>query len=98
MEDIQDLVKNIDAVYSSDTSFQVLKDFERVLDQLDLYVYKNWEIFGVLFTCPLCFSQWVGDRVSSIICYALDGNWMVVPFAFFTYPVLIYFLIRKYIG
>ena len=21
----------------------VLKDFERVLDELDLYVYKNWE-------------------------------------------------------
>lgn len=43
MEDIFDLVKNVESVYSSDTSFQVLKDFERVLDQLDLYVYKNWE-------------------------------------------------------
>lgn len=43
MEDIYNLVKNVETVYSSDTSFQVLKDFERVLDQLDLYVYANWE-------------------------------------------------------
>lgn len=43
MEDIYDLVKNVDSVYSSDTAFQVLKDFERVLDQLDMYVYANWE-------------------------------------------------------
>ena len=43
MEDIYDLVKNVDTVYNSDTAFQVLKDFERVLDQLDLYVYANWQ-------------------------------------------------------
>ena len=43
MEDIYDLVNNVDSVYQSDTAFQVLKDFERVLDQLDLYVYENWQ-------------------------------------------------------
>jgi len=64
----------------------------------DDYVYKNWGLLGELLTCPICFSHWVGAIFSSIICYALDGNWIVVPFAFFTYPVLIYFLIRKYIG
>jgi len=64
----------------------------------DDYVYKNWGILGELLTCPICFSHWVGAVFSSIICYTLEGNWMVVPFAFFTYPVLIYFLIRKYIG
>ena len=43
MEDIYDLVKNVETIYDSDTSFQILKDFERVLDEVDLYVYKNWE-------------------------------------------------------
>jgi hypothetical protein len=43
MHDILDIVKNIEGIYDSNTSFQVLKDFERVLDELDIYVYKNWE-------------------------------------------------------
>lgn len=58
MEDIFDLVKNVESVYSSDTSFQVLKDFERVLDQLDLYVYKNWED-GELAEGPIVSRHWV---------------------------------------
>ena len=58
MEDIYDLVKNIDTVYNSNTSFQVLKDFERVLDELDLYVYKNWEE-GELFKGPDISRHWV---------------------------------------
>jgi len=43
MHDVVDIIKNVEQVYDSSTSFQVLKDFERVLDELDLYVYKNWE-------------------------------------------------------
>ena len=43
MQDILDVIKNVENIYDSDTSFTVLKDFERVLDQLDLYVYDNWE-------------------------------------------------------
>jgi hypothetical protein len=30
-------------MYESNTAFGVLKDFERVLDEFDLYVYANWE-------------------------------------------------------
>ena len=30
-------------MFDYDTAFTVLKDFERVLDELDLYVYDNWE-------------------------------------------------------
>ena len=37
MQDIYDIVKNIEGIYDSNTSFQVLKDFERVLDELDIY-------------------------------------------------------------
>jgi hypothetical protein len=43
MHDIVDLIKNIETLTVNDSSFKVLKDFERVLDELDIYVYKNWE-------------------------------------------------------
>ena len=61
------------------------------------YVYKNWGLFGELLTCPICFSHWIGAIFSSIVCYTIDGNFLVVPLSFFTYPVLVYFLIKKYI-
>ena len=41
MKDVLEVIKNIQSIYESDVSFQVLKDFERVLDDLDLYVYEN---------------------------------------------------------
>ena len=34
MQDIYDIVKNIEGIYDSNTSFQVLKDFERVISEL----------------------------------------------------------------
>jgi len=43
MQDIKDIIKAVENVYDNDTAFTILKDFERVLDQLDLYVYDNWE-------------------------------------------------------
>tara|TARA_B110000503_G_C7074276_1_gene382231 strand:+ start:202 stop:723 length:522 start_codon:yes stop_codon:yes gene_type:complete len=43
MQDVLDIIKNVDSIYGSSTAFQVLKDFERVLDELDIYVYTNWE-------------------------------------------------------
>ena len=43
MQDIKDVIKAVENVYDNDTAFTILKDFERVLDQLDLYVYDNWE-------------------------------------------------------
>lgn len=58
MEDIYDLIKNIEQVYDSDTAFQVLKDFERVLDELDLYVYKNWKD-GELLAGPDIDRHWI---------------------------------------
>ena len=41
MEDVYDLIKNVEQVYDSNTSFQVLKDFERVLEELDIYVFTD---------------------------------------------------------
>lgn len=40
--DIIDIIKNLQTLTADDTAFSVLKDFERVLDELDIYVYRNW--------------------------------------------------------
>jgi len=58
MHDILDIINNIEGIYDSNTSFQVLKDFERVLDELDIYVYKNWED-GELASGPNIERHWV---------------------------------------
>ena len=58
MEDIYDIINNIDNIYNSNTSFEILKDFERVLDELDVYVYKNWE-HGELVKGPVIERHWV---------------------------------------
>jgi len=41
--DIIDIIKNLQTLGENNRAFQVLKDFERVLDELDIYVFKNWE-------------------------------------------------------
>ena len=43
MHDIVEVIKNIESLTTSDDAFKILKDFERVIDDLDIYVYKNWE-------------------------------------------------------
>jgi hypothetical protein len=61
MQDVMDIIKNVERVYESNTSFQVLKDFERVLDQLDVYVYDNW-VDGELASGPHIGRHWVTCR------------------------------------
>lgn len=51
MADIKDVIQNIEQIYGSNNSLNILKDFERVLDELDLYVYDNW-IEGELVSGP----------------------------------------------
>jgi len=58
MQDVLDIIKNIESIYDSDTSFQVLKDFERVIDELDIYVYTNWST-GELAEGPKIERHWV---------------------------------------
>lgn len=53
-----DIIKNIENMYESNSAFNVLKDFERVLDELDLYVYKNWED-GELAEGPVIDRHWI---------------------------------------
>ena len=58
MHDVLDIIKNVESIYDSNTSFQVLKDFERVLDELDIYVYANWKD-GEIAEGPKIERHWV---------------------------------------
>jgi hypothetical protein len=58
MQDVMDIIKNVETIYNSNTSFEILKDFERVLDELDIYVYSNWEN-GELAFGPRITRHWV---------------------------------------
>lgn len=61
MHDIYDIIKNVEGIYESNTAFRVLKDFERVLDELDLYVYKNWQD-GELAEGPNIDRHWITTK------------------------------------
>lgn len=58
MYDILDVIKNIETLYENNSSLAILKDFERVLDELDLYVYENWED-GELAYGPKVDRHWI---------------------------------------
>jgi hypothetical protein len=62
------------------------------------YVFNNWGLLGELLCCPICLSHWTGAVFSGSLCYFFNGPIFLPIIAFFTYPVLIYFLIRKYIS
>lgn len=58
MHNYIDVIKNLESIYSTNSSMAMLKDFERVLDELNLYVYKNW-IKGELIRGPQIERHWV---------------------------------------
>ena len=37
--DIVDVIKNLQTLSENNDAFQILKDFERVIDELDIYVF-----------------------------------------------------------
>jgi len=49
--DYWQIAQNIQDIYLSEGSLLTLLDFERVLDELDLYAFKNWQI-GELVSGP----------------------------------------------
>jgi len=49
---IKELLQNIKDIYMTDSSLETLLDYERVLDELDLYAYKNWKK-GELIAGPI---------------------------------------------
>ena len=56
--DILDVIRNIQELYENNSSLAVLKDFERVLDEMDMYVYENWED-GELAYGPRVDRHWI---------------------------------------
>jgi hypothetical protein len=56
--DILDVIQNIQDLYENNSSLAVLKDFERVLDEMDMYVYENWEN-GELAYGPKVDRHWI---------------------------------------
>jgi len=69
MADIKDIIANVEQVYGSNNSLNLLKDFERVIDELDVYVYENW-IDGELVSGPNesryfveCTFMWPEDKM-----------------------------------
>ncbi len=43
MHDVLDIIKNVQSLYSVGPTLGILKDFERVVDELDVYVFANWK-------------------------------------------------------
>jgi len=69
MADIKDIIQNIETIYGSNNSLGLLKDFERVIDELDVYVFDNW-IDGELVAGPKesryfveCTFMWPSDKM-----------------------------------
>ena len=69
MHDVLDIIKNVQSLYSLGPTLSMLKDFERVIDDLDVYVFKNWSE-GELLTGPIdsrhfvtCSFMWPIDKM-----------------------------------
>lgn len=58
MLDILEVIKNTESIYTTNSSLGTLKDFERVLSEMDMYVYDNWED-GELVSGPHVDRHWV---------------------------------------
>jgi hypothetical protein len=41
---IKNILQNIKSVYMTDSSLETLLDYERVLDNMDLYSFKHWKL------------------------------------------------------
>jgi hypothetical protein len=41
--DIKDILNNTKDIYMSDSALNTLLDFERILDELDVYAFDNWK-------------------------------------------------------
>ena len=48
---IKDVIQNLQDIHLSDSNVQIIMDFERVIDELGIYVFRNW-IKGELVEGP----------------------------------------------
>lgn len=56
--EIKDAINNTKKIYMSDSSLNMLLDFERVLDELDVFSFDNW-LDGELVDGPSIERYWV---------------------------------------
>ena len=69
MHDVLDIIRNVHSLYAVGPTLSILKDFERVLDELDVYVFANWED-GELLAGPIdsrhfvtCSFMWPANKM-----------------------------------
>ena len=69
MHDVLDIIKNVQSLYALGPTLGILKEFERVIDELDVYVFENWGD-GELRTGPIdsrhfvtCSFMWPADKM-----------------------------------
>ena len=69
MHDVLDIIRNVQSLYAISPSLGILKDFERVIDELDVYVFNNLEN-GELLEGPIdsrhfvtCSFMWPEDQM-----------------------------------
>ena len=69
MHDVLDIIRNVQSLYAVGPTLTILKDFERVLDELDVYVFANWRE-GELLSGPVdsrhfvtCSFMWPADKM-----------------------------------
>ena len=69
MHDVLDIIRNVQGLYAVGPTLGILKDYERVMDELDLYVFENWQD-GALLEGPkdsrhfvTCSFMWPEDRM-----------------------------------
>ena len=70
MHDVLDIIRNVQTLYAVGPTLTVLKDFERVIDELDVYVFENWKD-GELLSGPndarhfvTCTFMWPLDKMA----------------------------------
>lgn len=61
MYDILEVIENVNTIYNDNNALEILKDYERVLDELDTYVFENWD-HGELINGPIVERHWVTCR------------------------------------
>src|SRR5210317_279254 len=85
MHDVLDIIKNVQSLYAVGPTLSILKDFERVVDELDVYVFQNWED-GELLSGPVdsrhfvtCSFMWPADKMPDPAGGKIDAHdiWVV---------------------
>ena len=69
MHDVLDIIKNTQSLYAVGPTLGILKDFARVVDSLDVYVFEKWDE-GELLSGPndsrhfvTCSFMWPADKM-----------------------------------